>query len=157
MKKIFILSTFILLLIISGCTPVEKGIYKSGTYYGTAVDSYGGEKNTATAVVCVNSDGVIESVFLDTTYIKDEVVTTKKTLGNEYGMKETSGLIGNIPGGAEWYEQVKTLENKVVEEQGLEWLTWSDDEKTTTDSISGVTIKINALIEALNNALNQAK
>jgi len=157
MKKIYIFSMFILLLIISGCTPVENGNYEAGTYYGTAVDSYGGENNIATAVVYVNSSGVIESVFLDTTYTKDGVVTTKKTLGSEYGMKNASESIGNIPGGAEWYEQANNLENKVVEEQGLEWLTWSDNEQTITDSVSGVTIKIDALVEALNNALNQAK
>lgn len=157
MKKVFIYSMFILLLVISGCTPVENGSYKEGTYYGAATDSYGGENNTATAVVYVNSDGVIESVFLDTTYTKDGIVTTKKTLGNEYGMKNVSESMGNIPGGAEWYEQVNNLENKVVEEQGLDWLIWSDEDKTITDSISGVTIKINALVEALNNALSQAK
>lgn len=157
MKKVLPYLAFIFLLIISGCTPVEKGIYQEGTYHGTAVDSYGGENNTATAIVYVNSDGVIESVFLDTTYTKEDIVTTKKTLGSQYGMKETSELIGKIPGGAEWFEQVNTLENKVVEEQGLDWLTWADEDKTVTDSISGVTIKINALIEALNNALKQAK
>ena len=125
MKKMFVFLAFISLLVISGCTPVEKGVYKEGTYYGTAVDSYGGEKNTAMAIVYVNSDGAIESVFLDTTYTKDDIITTKKALGYDYGMKETSELIGNIPNGAEWYEQVNVLENKVVEEQGLEWLVWS--------------------------------
>lgn len=157
MKKVLIYSMFILLLVISGCSPVETGYYKEGTYYGAATDSYGGENNTATALVYVNSAGVIESVFLDTTYTKDGVVTTKKALGSEYDMKNASESIGNIPGGAEWYEQVNTLENKVVEEQGLEWLTWSDKDETVTDSVSGVTIKINALVEALNNALDQAK
>lgn len=157
MKKILAYFVFIILLVISGCTPVENGKYKAGTYYGTAVDNYGGESNTATALIYVNNEGVIESVFLDTTYNKDGVVTTKKTLGDEYGMKDTSNSIGNIPGGAEWYEQVANLENKVIEEQDLEWLTWSDDEQTVTDSVSGVTIKINALVNALNDALSQAK
>ena len=157
MKKIFAYLALIVLIGISGCTPVENGDYNPGTYYGIATDSYSGENNTATALVHVNKDGVIESVFLDTTYTKDGVVTTKKSLGTEYGMKNVSESMGKIPGGAEWYEQVNTLENKVVEEQGLEWLTWSDDAKTVTDSVSGVTIKINALIEALNNALSQAK
>lgn len=157
MKKILAYLALIILVCISGCTPVEQGNYKEGTYYGAAIDNYGGESNTATAVIHVNKDGVIESVFLDTTYVKDGTLTTKKTLGNEYGMKDTSSSIGNIPGGAEWYEQVNTLEEKVVLEQGLEWLIWSDAEETVIDSVSGVTIKINALIEALNNALNQAK
>ena len=157
MKKFLAYSALILLIGISGCTPVENGNYNEGVYYGTATDNYGGESNTATALVHVNGDGVIESVFLDTTYTKDDVVTTKKSLGYEYGIKNVSESMGNIPGGAEWFEQVNVLENKVVEEQGLEWLTWSDDDKTVTDSVSGVTIKINALIEALNNALSQAK
>lgn len=156
-KKFFVYFMFVALLVVSGCTPVEQGNYKAGIYYGTAIDSYGGENNTATAVVYVNEEGVIESLFLDTTYVKDGVITTKKALGSDYGMKDASASIANIPGGAEWYEQVNNLENKVIAEQGLDWLIWSDEANTITDSVSGVTIKINALVEALNNALNQAK
>jgi len=157
MKKILALLSLLCLIGISGCTPVEEGTYKEGTYYGTATDNYGGEANTATAIVYVNEEGLIKSVFLDTTYTKDDTVTTKKTLKDSYGMKGVSANIGNIVGGAEWYEQVANLENKVIEEQGLDWLVWSDENKTVTESVSGVTIKINALIEALNNALEQAK
>ena len=49
------------------------------------------------------------------------------------------------------------LADKIIQEQGLDWLKWTDNEKTTTDSVSGVTIKINAIYEAIGNALNQAK
>ena len=157
MKKILAFVALICLIGISGCTPVEEGIYKEGTYYGTATDNYGGETNTATAIVYVDASGVIKSVTLDTTYVKDGVVTTKKSLGNEYGMKGVSASKGTIAGGAEWFEQVANLEKKIVSEQGLDWLVWSDTDNTVTDSVSGVTIKINALVEAANNAINQAK
>ena len=157
MKKIIVI---IGLIILTGCS-VEKintvGNYKEGTYTGTAIDNYGGSSNTATAVVNVNSSGVITSVYLDTTYTKDGIVTTKKALGYDYNMKGVSASIGKIEGGAEWFEQVVTLEKKIVEEQGTSWLKWSDSESTKTDSVAGVTIKIDALYEALTNALEQAK
>ena len=157
MKRILIYAMLVCCVFVSGCTPVEEGNYKPGTYYGTVVDSYGGANNTATALVYVNDNGVIETVFLDTTYTHEGTITTKKTLGDEYGMKGVSASMGNIEGGAEWFEQVKNLEDKIVLEQGLEWLEWSNEEETKTDSVSGVTIQINALVEAVNKAIEQAK
>lgn len=157
MKKLLIFLSLVCLIGAVGCTPVEEGVYKEGTYFGTAQDDFGGNNNTALAVVYVGSDGAIKSVYLDTTYTKDDEVTTKKALGSLYGMKGASASKGTIAGGAEWDEQIKNLEKKVVEEQGLDWLKWSDADNTVTDSVSGVTIKINALIEALSKAIEQAK
>lgn len=147
------------LFVITGCEKVEeKGNYKEGTYFGSyQYESYG--NYVTTAVVYVDSNGVIKSVYLDSTYNKDGVNTTKKTLGDAYGMKETSANIGNIPGGAEWYEQAKKIEDKVVSEQGLDWVKWSDDAKTKldVDTISGVTITADSYIKAIDSALSQAK
>ena len=157
MKKFLSVLAIICLVLVSGCTKVEEGNYKAGTYYGTVVDSYGVVNNTATAVVYVNDKGMIESVFLDTTYEHEGTITTKKTLGNDYGMKGVSASMGNIEGGAEWFEQVNALEEKIVSEQGLDFLEWSNEEKTKTDSVAGVTIQINALVEAANKAIEQAK
>ena len=64
--------------------------------------------------------------------------------GNEYGSK-----LG------EWYTQVEALEKNVVDNQGLDKVKLTDD--GYTDTVSGCTIKIDALYEALENALNQAK
>ena len=74
-------------------------------------------------------------------------------------MKETSAGFGNIPGGAEWYEQAKKIEDKVVAEQGTSWVKWSDDAKTKldVDTISGVTISADSYIKAIDSALSQAK
>ncbi len=152
MKKLFAIMGVMVLLgaCLTGCS--TKTGYKEGTYNGTAIDSYGGQENEATARVVINEDGEIESVYLDTTYTTSEnVVTTKKTLGDEYGMY-------NHPYGStvgEWYQQVEALEQAVVENQGVDFLELDDEGKT--DAVSGCTIAISALVEAINDALEQAK
>ncbi len=145
-KKIIVLGMASLLLL-GGCS---KG-YKEGVYTGTATDSYGGQDNTATATVTVDSNGKITSVELDTTYTKDGVKTTKKALGSEYGMYNNP--YGSTIG--EWDTQVKALEDYIVKNQGIDSLKLDEDGKT--DAVSGCTIKIDALYEAASNALKQAK
>lgn len=149
-KKFALLCVFLFALCFTGCEKVEKGDYKEGTYFAGVVDNYGGQNNVATAVVVVNKSGVIESVFLDTTYAKGDTVTTKKTLGNEYGMKTY-----NQSAAGEWFEEVKAFEKAVVEKQGLDGITLNSDGKT--DAVSGCTIKIDALYKALEQALKEAK
>ena len=146
MKKIIVFSLMGLLLL-SGCS---RG-YKEGVYTGTATDSYGGQDNTATAIVTIDKNGKITEVNLDTTYTKDGVKTTKKTLGSEYGMYNNP--YGSTIG--EWDTQVKAFENYIVSNQGIDNLKLDEDGKT--DAVSGCTIKIDALYEAVNNALKKAK
>ena len=55
----------------------------------------------------------------------------------------------------EWYTQVEALEKNVVDNQGLDKITLNDD--GYTDTVSGCTIKIDALYAALEKALKQAK
>lgn len=144
MKKIMLcLCVSMMLFVFVGC---EKVGFKEGTYNGTAIDTYGGEENTATAKVVINSEGKIESVYLDTTYKG----STKKTLGYDYNMKKYyPSAVG------EWFEQVEKLEAAIVENQGTQFLTL--DENGKTDAVSGCTIQISALIKAVDNALEQAK
>lgn len=151
MKKLMIL-LLLTTLTITGCEKVSDG-YKEGTYKGEAIDNYGGEENIATAEVTVDSNGKIVSVVLDTTYTKDGVKTTKKTLGSGYGMK-----IGNSDYGIsnlEWDEQIKLLEQFVVDNNGIDKIKLDSDSKT--DAVSGCTIKIDALYKALENAIEKAK
>ena len=145
-KKIIVLGMASLLLL-GGCS---KG-YKEGVYTGTATDSYGGQDNTATAIVTIDNNGKITDIKLDTTYTKDGVVTTKKTLGSDYGMYNNP--YGSTIG--EWDTQVKALEDFIVENQGLDDIKLNEDGKT--DAVSGCTIKIDALYSAINEALKQAK
>ena len=133
-------------LLLSGCS---KG-YNEGVYTGSSIDNYGGQSNTATAIVKVDANGKITDVNLDTTYTKDGVQTTKKTLGADYGMY---GKYGSKVG--EWYEQVEALEDNVIENQGLKGIELDSD--GYTDTVSGCTIKIDALYEAIEDALEQAR
>lgn len=157
MKRVFLSLALVFLACLTGCEKAETGIYKEGTYMGyDSYESYG-KNYVTTAVIYVDKNGLIKSCYIDATYDKDGVSTTKKTLGDDYGMKETSANIGVIPGGSEWYEQVKVIEDKVVSEQNLDWVKWQDEEKTKLDSISGVTIVADRYINAITNALKQAK
>lgn len=151
MKKILVLLSVFLL---AGCQSVT-GDYKEGTYYGSLESVSYGKTYVSSAVVYVDNSGEIKSVFIDSTYFANEVYTTKKTLKDAYGMKETSASVGNIPGGAEWDEQVVALEKKIVEEQGTSWVTYKDDK--SIDSLAGCTIVANDLVEAVNIALKDAK
>lgn len=153
LKKIA-LSIFAIALVftLSGCEiEKEKGDYQKGTYFGFAKDTYGGKISYATCVLNVSENGMIESVFLDTTYEANGELATKKALKENYGMVKLAHAE------KEWYEQVELLEDAVVKNQGISFIKWTNQEKTKTDSVSGVTIQINALYEALDNALNQAK
>ena len=159
MKKFLIV--LIMVLFLTGCEiekerpQEEKGKYREGTYFGYAYDkSYDAY---ATAVVYVNENGVIKSVFIDSTYINKTApttTTTKKIVGPGYGMKTTSSKMGKIEGGAEWYEQMGAVEKYVVEHQGLDI---NLDENGKTDAISGATLNLKPSYEAIINALNQAK
>ncbi len=149
MKKILFITALMLTLLFTGC---QKQL-KEGIYEGSAIDTYGGEENTATARVTIDQDGKITDVYLDTTYTKDGIETTKKTLGNEYGMKTGNSDYGQAE--YEWFEQIEALEQAIIDNQGITFLNIDSD--GYTDAVSSCTIKVDALYEALENALNKAK
>lgn len=162
MKKIALYSAVALsIFLFCGCEKVEKqGIYKQGTYSGAAIYESYGQTYVTTATIYVGKTGNIEHCYIDSTYqTQDGTITTKKTLKDDYQMKETSAAIGVIPGGAEWYEQVEKIEEKVIAEQNLDWVKWSDTEETKLDldTISGVTITADRYIDAVSQAIEQAK
>ena len=83
-----------LLLVTTSCEKVEEeGNYKEGTYFGFVQSESYGKVYTTTSVIYVDQNGKIKSVYLDSTYEKDNISTTKKTLGDDYAMKETSANI----------------------------------------------------------------
>lgn len=149
-KLIVIISTLFLINIVTGCE-VVTGEYKEGTYFGYSYDS---EYDAyATAVIYVDSTGSIKSVFIDTTYINKEksstTLSTKRVEGDDYKMK-----IYNSNAAGEWYEQVEKIEKYVVENQKLDV---ELDNSGKTDAISGATINISPIKEAVNNAIKNAK
>ena len=144
-KALSLLMAGLVLFTVTGCEKV-KGIYKEGTYEADVVDPYNNEGNHATAKVVINKEGNIESVYLDTTYQG----TTKKALKDDYNMKKY-----NSAAAGEWYEQVEKLEAAIVENNGIDFIKLKED--STTDAVSGCTIKVDALVEATKQALAQAK
>ncbi len=161
MKKLSLFLITVSIFLLCGCEKVEKeGSYKTGTYTGVVPYESYGKNYVTTATIYVGKYGNIEACFIDSTYQTDRGdITTKKALMDAYGMKETSANIGVIPGGAEWYEQVAQIEKKVIEEQNLDWVKWTDTKKTKLDLdvISGVTITADTYIKAVEQALEQAK
>ena len=179
MRKLLIgLLVAIIMVTTSGCVRVTNAQYKEGTYH--AFDP--GTKYSV--VVYIDNKGVIKSVFFDAIYmtgcaqrgVLDPTctITTKQTLGEEYGMRSKSADIGVIENGAEWYEQVNTFAEKVVKEQSIDWVVFkykdedgkttneqpegkTEDDKVYTDSVAGVTIIVNNLYRLVNDALEQAK
>lgn len=152
MKKFKILLCFCLLFVLTGC----GAKYKEGTYNASFEENYDGQINTVTAKLVVNEKGKIESVYLDSTYTTSNgILTTKKNLGSNYGMKSVSANMGKIKGGAEWFEQVNSLEKAVVDKQGIDFIKLNDDGKT--DSVTGCTIKISGLYNVLEDVIKQAK
>lgn len=150
MKKMILVLCLITLLLSTGCE-VITGTYNEGTYFGYAYDE---EYDAyATSVIYVDSTGTIKSVFIDTTYINksksETTVTTKRIEGEDYNMKTYyPTAVG------EWYEQAEALEKYIIANQGFNVTL---DSKGKTDVISGATINIAPIYEAVNNALEQAK
>ena len=135
-------------LLFTGCEKVNVGDYKEGTYFGTYVDTTATSPSVSTAVVYVDSNGLIKSVFLDNTYSKNNTLTTKKTLGNDYAMKVNSEV------GKEWYEQVAAFEEYAVGKTVAEVLatptTGSEDLKTS------VTIDLSGFLSVVEKAASAA-
>jgi hypothetical protein len=143
------------------------GKYKEGTYFGYDKES------KDTAVVYVDSKGKIKSVKVDAVYIQYNadgtckytkmfygqrqcVGTTKQILKEEYGMKKVSSVE------KEWYEQADVFANKVIKEQGLDWMDVPKVNATELnvsklDGLSSVTIDTLGIYNAVNNALEQAR
>lgn len=148
MKKLSLIAMMVAALFLTGCslTNAEKGDYKEGTYFAS-VNGYNG---ATTAVMYVNENGMIKSLFIDSAHKVDEVATTKKTLGSDYGMKNVSSVK------KEWNEQVALIEKRVIKDQNIKFIK-IDKESGTMDTVNGVTIRVGDYEKVLKDLLKQAK
>lgn len=96
-------------------------------------------------------DGKVTEITIDET----QGDSTKRTLGDNYGMKGTSANIGRIDGGAEWYEQVDNLQNYIIA-NGVDAVTL-DDAGYITDATIGCTINVYNIMATVNAAIENAK
>lgn len=156
MKKL-LACLFCASVLLAGCGSGsgDSSSVKSGE--GTATSESHGDTLTTTAKVELDGDKFTK-VEIDETYKdKDGKDTTKKTLGADYGMKDTSAQMGKIEGGAEWFEQVKFLEDYIVK-NGVDGIELGDDGKATNeDVLAGCTISIKPYVEAVKAAKDNAK
>ena len=125
------------------------------------------------SVTALDKDGKVVAALIDTAqnsvpFGEDHKVsselkaegTTKKKLGAEYGMKETSAKIGKIKDGGEWFEQVEGLENHLVgktkdEVSSIELKDGAPAEGT--DLVATTTIAITDLQEATVKSFDNVK
>ena len=129
-------------------TPSENrvGAYKPGEYSEEAdeFDAKSGYKDKVT--VMIGNDGKIASVDWDS---YNEVGETKKTLGDDYGMKAVSAI------GKEWYEQAEALEQELVAKQDPAEI--KINAEGYVDGVSSCTIHASDFLSLVEAALDKAK
>ncbi len=145
--------------------PNVKGDYTPGTYFGSSDALY-------TAVVVINVDGGIQSIFFDAVNCstdsnsdgtKDSDCSTKQILGDGYNMVTYGGA------NQEWYMQANELAAAILAAQGIdtEWAVipatgdvhhdyFDVTDAEVIDDVAGVTIGIEGFFIALTDALTQA-
>ena len=139
MKKKVIAVTLLAAMALTGCG--SKGF--TGEKVGKVEDSKG---NTTMATVQFE-DGKAKSVDIDVKQA-DGSMKSEASKSGAYDMK-------NEPG-KKWHEQVDLLEETIVKDEfSLDKITCDDEGKP--DAISGVTIKVNGYLDAVQDALDQAK
>lgn len=137
MKK---LAALVLLcgVVLAGCSSAKEG--------SASVTGSNGDVTTAT--VKVDGDK-ITSVSIDTKQKDSD--KTKKELKEQYNMKKAS------PIKKEWYEQVLTLEN-YIKENGVDAIKLNNEGKATNeDLVTGCTISISDMVDAVKVAQKNAK
>lgn len=124
------------------------------------------------AAVTLNADGTIASIKVDAIQVKTNFdnkgaltadtptsFQTKRELGDKYNMKGTSEKKGNIPGGAEWYEQADAYEGwaKGKTLAQIEAAIGEDQYPADDTLKAGCTMKINGFVAATVKAIKEAQ
>lgn len=139
MKKLLMLG---LALVLCACgSTVTKG---EGEYVYT--DEAGIEQKVTAQVEL--KDGKISSISIDETYTVDGKQTTKKTLGEDYGMSAFNLV--------EWDDQIAHLEDSLKGTDGTIALD-ATGFSTDADVLSGCTINLSNIEKAVADAVANAK
>lgn len=161
MNKKFILGALSLFLL-AGCgnsTDNTKTDTTTDEDATTTVDESGGAQSTAeitdaegavTKAELEEENGKITSISID---VIDKDGNSKKEAGDDYNMKEASSI------GKEWYEQVKYLEQFIID-NGIDAVKLDSDGYAENEDLkSGCTINLKDIMEAVNeaNAKNESK
>ena len=127
----------------------------SSTKTGTAekeIDNHG-ETEIVSVEVTLEGDK-ITALTIDETY--NGQTTTKRELGDDYGMKGYSSTLGNIENGGEWYEQADYLQNYIIE-NGIDAVELDESGYPTGDLTAGCTINLTNIMATINEAIENAE
>ncbi len=141
MKKLSVLFVLAFMLIACGNNSL------SSKYEHKFTDRNGAEQKVYVDLALEN--GKISKISIDETYTQDGKSTTKKTLGDDYGMSVSSKV-------GEWDDQIAHLEKALIGTDG----TIALDDKgypTDTDVTSGCTIDLTEIQKAILEAVKSAK
>jgi major membrane immunogen (membrane-anchored lipoprotein) len=129
--------------------PVEAGPYKDGTYKAEEADFDAQTGFKYNVTITVANGNIIAAQWNATNKDGgDDKLTLSKN--GEYGMKEKGGAID------EWHVQAARAEQFLIEKNDPAAIVF-DQEKQTTDAISGVTIKVAPFATLAAKALEGAK
>jgi hypothetical protein len=120
-----------------------KGDYTPGIYYGLD------EESLYMATVIINSAGGIEEIIFDQVRQQGEQWTTKQNLGEAYDMGD-----GNY-----WFTHANLLSDAVVANQGwsADWTIVDGSFEEGIDAVAGVTVSVDGLKVAFEEAIGQAE
>ncbi len=159
----------------SSAVKVGLGVQTSFSESKNFPDNYGSgvaQADIHMAAVKLDANGKIVDIVIDAVQVKAKLdgtgtitnedinaqFSTKKTLGYDYDMKDTSAKIGAIEGGAEWFEQCEHFENyclnKTVDE--IAAIAITDGKATDTAILAGCTMNINEMQKAVVKACKAA-
>ncbi|MFW5892665.1 MAG: hypothetical protein ACOCU5_00140 [Bacillota bacterium] len=164
---------------LAACGEEEQGEYKPGLHLG-----YTEGNENSYAYVYVDEEGFIQDIFIDSVYAKrdsegnvwdhgedpDDDETTKYLATTKMSLDDGCGYHmhtekeveededGNcyVEGEMMWHEQVEALADDIVENQGIPSYDLSEG-ALEDDAVAGVSITVDYLIEAVENALDQAE
>lgn len=148
MKKSLFAALAAASLLLAGCSSSAP----ASSTASTGSDSAAETKNTAhvatddgteVSATVTKKDGKVTAVEIDET---TEDGNSKKELGTDYGMKVKSGI------GKEWDEQIKFLEDYLVK-NGIDSVKLNSDGYAEDEDVkSGVTINLNNIMKAVDEA-----
>ncbi len=150
-------------------TGVSMGVGQSTTMSPTSVDADHEEGkievNTTYALLVVDGEGKIVDLQVDVaqnsstwdgtgTIVTEGLQGTKRERGDDYAMKETSAAMGNIEGGAEWYEQADAFEEYCIGKTVDEVLNMElgGDHNSPVDLTTSCTMSVEEFLNAIADA-----
>lgn len=125
--------------------PLPQGELQDGFYYAEA-GQYDKDGYREFVSMYISGGRIVE---INWDAASQDSSDTKKSLGDEYGLKAASDI------GAEWRQQAEAFERYVLEHQGVSEL--KTNEAGKTDAISGCTISVSGAQTLAEQILAQAR